>query len=64
MSTFKVAGFNSRTDLRAGIDKWNTTNIFIKMRYISIIDYDRVIFRYSSDTFVLWNLITSTLVKL
>ena len=53
MSTFKVAGFNSRTDLRAGIDKWNTTNIFIKMRYISIIDYDRVIFRYSSDTFVL-----------
>ena len=53
MSTFTVAGFNSPTDLKAGINKWNTANLFIKMRYISIIDYDRVIFRYSCDTFAL-----------
>ena len=53
MSTFTVAGFNSPTDLKAGINKWNTANLFIKMRYISIIDYDREIFRYSCDAFAL-----------
>ena len=53
MLTFKDAGFNSPTDLRAGINKWNTANLFINMRYISIIDYDRVIFRCSCDTFAL-----------
>ena len=29
---------------------WNTVNLFIKMKYISITDYDGVIFRYSCDT--------------
>ena len=51
MLTFKDAGFNTPTDLKAGTNKWNTASLFIKMRYISIIDYDRVIFRYSCDTF-------------
>ena len=53
MLTFKVADFNSPTDLRAGINKWNTANLVIKMRFINIIDYYRAIFRYSCDTFVL-----------
>ena len=47
---FKGAGFKSPTDLRAATYKWNTVNVFIKMRYVSIINYDRAIFRYSSDT--------------
>ena len=29
---------------------WNTVNLFIKMKYIRITDYDGVIFRYSCDT--------------
>ena len=58
MLTFKDAGFNSPTDLRAGINKWNTASLFINMRYISIIDYDRVIFRCSCDTFALRNLMS------
>ena len=48
---FKCAGFiNSPTDLSAATYKWNTANLFIKMRYVSIIDYDRAISRYSCDT--------------
>ena len=47
---FKGACFKSPTDLRAVNYKWNTANLFIKMRYFSITDYDRAIFRYLCDT--------------
>ena len=47
---FKGAGFNRPTDLSAMTYKWNTVNLFSKMRYVRIIDYDRVIFRYSCGT--------------
>ena len=36
---FRGANFSSATDLRTVNYKWNTTNLFIKIRYISIIDY-------------------------
>ena len=36
---FKGAGFISPTDLTAATYKWNTANLFIKMRYVSINDY-------------------------
>ena len=47
---FIGAGFNFPTGLRAVTYKWNTVNLFIKVRYFRIIDYDRVIFRYSFGT--------------
>ena len=53
MLLFRIAGFKSPTDLRVGIIKWNTATQLIKMRYISKIDFNRVIFRYSRDTFAL-----------
>ena len=46
----KGAGFNGRTDLRAVTYKWNTLNLFIKMRNDRIIGYDTVIFRYLCGT--------------
>ena len=36
---FKDAVFKSPTDLRAVTYKWNTANLFIKMRYVSVTDY-------------------------
>ena len=36
---FKDAGFKGPTDLRAVTYKWNTANLFIKMRYVSVTDY-------------------------
>ena len=48
---FECAGFiYSPTDLRAATYKWNTANLFLKMRHVSIIDCDRAIIRYSCDT--------------
>ena len=46
---FKGEGFKSPTDLRALTYKWNAANLFIKLKYVSITDYDRAIFRYSCD---------------
>ena len=45
----KATGFKGPADLIPGTNKCNTANLFINMGYISIIDYDRVIFRYSHD---------------
>ena len=47
---FKGAGFNRPTDLTAVTYKWNTVNLFIRMRYVRIVDYDIVMFRYSCGT--------------
>ena len=47
---FKGARFKKPTDLRAVTYKWDTANLFVQMRYVSITDYDRAIFRYSCDT--------------
>ena len=47
---FKGAGSNGPNDLRAVTYKWNTVNLFIKMRYVRTIDNDRVFLRYSCDT--------------
>ena len=49
---FKGARFNCPTDFRAVTYNWNTVTLFIKIRYVRISDYDRVVFRYSCGTCV------------
>ena len=47
---FRGSGFNCPTDLGPGTCKWNRAKDFIYVRYVSITDYDRAIFRYLCDT--------------